>query len=160
MASATTATSGPRHSTSAPQARGRHGLRCDAEGSQGAETVSEAPELSHRFSHQRSRTRIHSPSLLHIGAAAYFVWARPPSVGGTAPRHGQGHSHTTSSIKTSKQLLLNNWLRVLGTAESSQVDQHVCQQLHAIVPLLDAFKAEQQPFKLIFPRKGPLDTHA
>ena len=35
-----------------------------------------------------------------------------------------------------------NWLRVLDTAERAQVDQRVRQQLHAIVPLLDAFKAE------------------
>lgn len=26
--------------------------------------------------------------------------------------------------------------------------------------LLDAFKPEQQPLELIFPRKGPLDTHS
>src|SRR5437870_10400382 len=52
-----------------------------------------------------------------------------------------------------------NWLRVLGTAESSQVDQRVCQQLHPIVSLLDAFKSEQQPLALVFPRKGPFDTH-
>src|SRR5262249_40470887 len=30
---------------------------------------------------------------------------------------------------------------------------------HPIVPLLDAFKTEQQPLELIFPRKGPLDMH-
>ena len=35
------------------------------------------------------------------------------------------------------------WLRVLDTAERSQVDQHVRQQFHAVVSLLDAFKAEQ-----------------
>src|SRR5215468_8694938 len=52
-----------------------------------------------------------------------------------------------------------NWLQVSGTAERSQVDQRVRQQLHAIVPLLDTFKAEQKPLELIFPRKGPLDTH-
>ena len=52
------------------------------------------------------------------------------------------------------------WLRVLGTAELTQIDQRVRQQLHAIVPLLYAFKSEQQPLELIFPRKGPLDTHA
>src|SRR2546425_3007270 len=51
------------------------------------------------------------------------------------------------------------WLRVLGTAERSQVDQRIRQQLHPIVPLLDAFKTKQQPLKLIFPRKGPIDTH-
>src|SRR5215831_8660891 len=53
----------------------------------------------------------------------------------------------------------NNWLRVSDTAERSQVDQRIGQQLHAIVPLLDTFKAEQQPLELIFPRKGPLDPH-
>src|SRR5712692_11620742 len=55
--------------------------------------------------------------------------------------------------------MIINWLRVLGTAERSQIDQRIRQQLHAIVPLLDAFKSEQQPFELIFPRKGQLDTH-
>jgi hypothetical protein len=39
-------------------------------------------------------------------------------------------------------LLTYNWLRVLDTAELAQIDQRVCQQLHAIMPLLDAFKAE------------------
>ena len=56
--------------------------------------------------------------------------------------------------------LSNNWLQVSGTAERSQLDQRVRHQLHAIVPLLDAFKTEQQPLELIFPRKGPLDPHA
>ncbi len=55
---------------------------------------------------------------------------------------------------------LYNWLQVLGTAERSQIHQRVGQQLYAIVPLLDTFKAQQQPLELIFPRKGPLDTHA
>src|SRR5467141_4125138 len=53
-----------------------------------------------------------------------------------------------------------NWLRVLGTAKCSQVDQRVGHQLHAIVPLLDAFKSEQQPLELVFPRQRPLDPHA
>jgi len=35
-----------------------------------------------------------------------------------------------------------NWLRVLDTAESSQVDQCVGHQLHAIMPLLDTFETE------------------
>jgi hypothetical protein len=51
-------------------------------------------------------------------------------------------------------------MEVLGTAELAQVDQRVCQQLHAIMPLLDTFKAEQQPLELIFPRKGALDAQA
>jgi len=53
-----------------------------------------------------------------------------------------------------------NWLRVLDTAERSQIDQGICHQLHPIMSLLDAFKSEQQPLELVFPRKGPLDTHA
>src|SRR4030095_14168340 len=52
-----------------------------------------------------------------------------------------------------------NRLRVLDTAERSQVDQRIGHQLHAIVPLLDMFKSEQQPLEFIFPCKGPLDTH-
>ena len=51
------------------------------------------------------------------------------------------------------------WLRVLGTAELTQIDQRVRQQLQAIVPLLDAFKTEQQSLELIFPGKGPFDPH-
>ena len=35
-----------------------------------------------------------------------------------------------------------NWLRVLDTAESSQVDQCVGHQFHAIMPLLYTFEAE------------------
>src|SRR5712691_13167581 len=57
-------------------------------------------------------------------------------------------------------VLYSNWLRVLGPTERAQVDQHVCHQLHAIMPLLDAFKAEQHPLELVFPRKGPLNSQA
>ena len=53
-----------------------------------------------------------------------------------------------------------NWWRVFGTAERSQIDHRIPQQLHPIVPLLHAFKAEQQALELIFPRQGPLDAHA
>jgi hypothetical protein len=51
-----------------------------------------------------------------------------------------------------------NWLRVLGTAKLSYIDQGVCQQLHAKMPLLQVFKTKQQPLKFIFPRKGPINT--
>ena len=37
--------------------------------------------------------------------------------------------------------LVINWLQVLDPAELAQIDQCVRQQLHAIMPLLDAFKA-------------------
>src|SRR6266851_3314700 len=46
-----------------------------------------------------------------------------------------------------------------GTAERSQIQQRVSHQLHAIVPLLDAFKSEQESLELVFPRKGPFDPH-
>ena len=35
-----------------------------------------------------------------------------------------------------------NWLRVLDTAESSQIDQCVGHQFHAIMPLLYTFETE------------------
>src|SRR6266852_4514540 len=56
-------------------------------------------------------------------------------------------------------ILPTNWLRVLGAAELAQIDQRVCQQLHAIMPLLDTFKAEQESLEFIFPGKGALDAH-
>src|SRR2546428_5730707 len=64
-----------------------------------------------------------------------------------------------NALLTSLSGLTNNWLRVLGTTERSQVDQRVCHQLHAIMPLLDAFKSQKQPLELVFPGKGPFDTH-
>jgi hypothetical protein len=56
--------------------------------------------------------------------------------------------------------LRNNRLQVLGATELSQIYQRVRHQLHAVVPLLDALKSEQQPLEFVLPRKGPLDTHA
>ena len=56
-------------------------------------------------------------------------------------------------------MLIVNWLQVLGTAELSQIYQCVCHQLHAIVSLLNVLKTQQQPLELIFPGKGPFDTH-
>src|SRR5262245_44769045 len=83
--------------------------------------------------------------------AARDVWA--------APKRGhqweQGWTHAASG--KGRLNFLDNWLQVLGTAERSQVDQRVCHQLHAIMPLLNAFKAEQQPLEFVFPCKGPLD---
>jgi hypothetical protein len=49
-------------------------------------------------------------------------------------------------------------LQVLGPAERSQIDQRIRQQLHAIVPLLDALEPQEEPLELIFPRKRPFDT--
>src|SRR5262245_28824053 len=106
MASATPAAAAPRHSTSALEARSLRGLRRDAERCQGAETVSEAYDRPPRFSHGRSDGRIQALVHCHIGGGAYFVWALPPMVGGTAQRHVPVQSHTTSSITPSKQLLL------------------------------------------------------
>ena len=62
-------------------------------------------------------------------------------------------------MQTLRESFTYNWLRVLDTTERSQVNQRIRHQLHAIVPLLDAFKSEQQSFELIFPREGPFDTH-
>ena len=40
-----------------------------------------------------------------------------------------------------------NWLRVLGTAERSQVDQGLGHHLHLGVPLLNALKPQEEPRK-------------
>jgi hypothetical protein len=53
-----------------------------------------------------------------------------------------------------------NWLRVLGTTARSQINQRICHQFHAIVPLLDAFKTPQQALECIRPGKGPLHLRA
>jgi hypothetical protein len=50
--------------------------------------------------------RIQALGRCHIGGGAHCVWALPPKVGGTAHRHVQVHSHTTSAIPTVKQRLL------------------------------------------------------
>src|SRR5271157_3978012 len=50
----------------------------------------------------------------------------------------------------------HNRLRVSGTTKMPQVDQRICHQLHAIVPLLDELEPQQQPFEFILPREGPL----
>jgi hypothetical protein len=51
-----------------------------------------------------------------------------------------------------------NWLRVLGTAELSQIDQGVRHQFHAKMSLLHVFKPEQQPLEFVLPRKGSIHT--
>jgi hypothetical protein len=52
-----------------------------------------------------------------------------------------------------------NWLQVLGPTERSQVDQGIGHQLHPIVPLLNTLKPQEEPLELVFPGKGPFDTH-
>jgi hypothetical protein len=46
-----------------------------------AETVSEAHDLFPQVSQERSAVMVHAPGLLHMGGAAYFVWAYPPDCG-------------------------------------------------------------------------------
>jgi len=48
---------------------------------------------------------VQAPGLLHIGEAAYFVWAYAPKSGCTARRHVEGHRHTTSALQMSQPLL-------------------------------------------------------
>src|SRR5690348_4121605 len=100
MASATLAPSASLHRTSALEARIRRGRRRDAEGAQGAETASEAPDLPPRFAHGEGNIRVQALGRFRIGGGTYFVWALPPNAGGTAQRHVQVHSHTTSSSTT------------------------------------------------------------
>ena len=48
-----------------------------AEGSQVAETISKTHARAYRFSPGKSDVRIHARAYLHIGGAAYVVWALP-----------------------------------------------------------------------------------
>ena len=57
--------------------------------------------------------------------------------------HDTGHRWEANSPQPVLAGLMRlNWLRVLDTAERSQIDQGIRHQLHPIVPLLEAFKAE------------------
>ena len=58
-----------------------------------------------------------------------------------APWHGFADFLRRVNRPSASEAFSYNWLRVLGTAEGSQIDQRVCHQLHAIMPLLDAFKS-------------------
>jgi len=57
------------------------GSRRDAERSQRGETVSEVHALFPRFSLEKCAAMIQALGPLHIGGAAYFVWAYPPNCG-------------------------------------------------------------------------------
>jgi hypothetical protein len=46
----------------------------------------------------------------------------------------------------------------LGTAELSQVDQHIRQQLHPNVSWLNTLKPQKPPFERIFLGKGPVNS--
>jgi hypothetical protein len=60
-------------------------------------------------------------------------------------------------LKTRRNRKLN-WLRVLGTAELPHIDQGVCQQFQAKMPLLNVFKTKKHALEFILPRKCPIDT--
>jgi hypothetical protein len=90
---------------------------------------------------------------------------RAPQLGGHActssrQRRWRHTPRSNAAHKVRRGMWLINWLRVLGTTERSQMNQRICHQLHAIVPLLDAFKPPQQPLEFILPGKGPLHLRA
>ncbi len=51
-----------------------------------------------------------------------------------------------------------NWLQVLGTTETPDIDQGVRHQFHPVVTLLDVLETEEQPLEFVLPRKRPLDS--
>jgi hypothetical protein len=51
-----------------------------------------------------------------------------------------------------------NWLQVLGTTETPDIDQGVRHQFHPVVTLLDVLETEKQPLEFVLPRKRPLDA--
>lgn len=55
---------------------------------------------------------------------------------------------------------VDNSLRILSTAERSQVDHCVPKERHSIVPLLKAFTSEPPPLARVFSRLGALDAQA
>ena len=82
-----------------------------------------------------------------------------PAMGFQIPMRGRKTDCTIVAPSASRRFRFN-WLQVLGTAERSQVDQRVRQQLHPVVALLEAFKSQQPALELVFPRKGVLDSQA
>src|SRR6266581_7734017 len=56
------------------------------------------------------------------------------------------------------QFVTDNWLQVLGTTETPQIDQGVGHQFHPVVALLDVLKTEEQALAFVLPRKRPLDA--
>jgi hypothetical protein len=51
-----------------------------------------------------------------------------------------------------------NWLQVLGTTKTPQIDQGVGHQFHPVVALLNVLEPEEQPLAFVLPRKRPLDA--
>ena len=49
----------------------------------------------------------------------------------------------------------SNWLRLLGSTKTPQIDQGVGHQLHAVVAPLDALETQQQSLEFVLPRKRP-----
>jgi putative transposase len=49
----------------------------------------------------------------------------------------------------------HNWLQVLGTTETPDIDQGVRHQFHPVVALLDVLETEEQPLEFVLPRKRP-----
>jgi len=71
-----------------------------------------------------------------------------------------GTKNLSKNVQISGQVALGpDFTCILYKPQLAQIDQRVCQQLHAIMPLLDTFKAEQESLEFIFPGKGTLDTH-
>lgn len=89
----------------------------------------------------------------------FHVLDRPPGLRKTHIPSDLVVDQWVSNVESSSPRdFLLNWLRVLGTAEHSQVDQGVRQPLHPKVSWLDTLKPEEEPLECIFPRKGPIDT--
>jgi hypothetical protein len=49
----------------------------------------------------------------------------------------------------------HNWLRLLGSTKTPQIDQGVGHQLHAVVAPLDVLETQQQSLEFVLPRKRP-----
>ena len=69
-------------------------------------TVHKAQERCAHFSREPCTVIVQAPDYLHIGEAAYFVWAYSPNGECSARRHSAGQRHTTSALTTAQLLLM------------------------------------------------------
>jgi hypothetical protein len=63
---------------------------------------------------------VHAPGLLHIGGAAYVVWAYPPNFGCTAQRHIPVHRRTTVKYPTAADTMIETILLQISPRPASR----------------------------------------
>ena len=88
---------------------------------------------AHAEDSQFQHHRRHKKTNINLAVASNF-YGNPPT--------SSAITDIIAAFEAANPRYTVNWLRVLDTTESSQVDQRVGHQLHAIMPLLDTFETE------------------